>query len=75
MSRVSVTDGTLVGSPVVARKRRRCDGHLAEPHMIDVGDLQVWTALPPGHPDIGNLGWWHAGYCVECWPSSIEVPQ
>lgn len=68
MSRVLATPGVLYGSPRKARKRRRCDGHLTERHWIEVGDLFVWSALPPDHNDIGNIGWWHHAFCLDCTP-------
>lgn len=49
------------------KKRRRCDGHLAERHWIDVGDPIYWSALPP-NSEIGNLRWWHAAFCKDCAP-------
>ena len=67
-SRVTRTHGALYGKPQRTRKRRRCDGHLAEPHWIEKGDLMVWSALPPNHPDICNDGWWHAKFCMACCP-------
>ena len=67
--RVAATPGALYGKPQRARKRRRCDGHMAsEAHWIEIGDLIVWSALPPNHPDVGNIGWWHHGFCVDCAP-------
>ena len=69
MSRVTSTPGALYGT-AVARKRYRCDGHLADGrHWIEVGDTYVASALPPGHPDIGNVGWWHLRLCMECAPA------
>lgn len=73
MSRVRITPGSLVSKPRRAQKRRRCDGHLAERHWIEVGDRFIWTALPPNHSDIGNRGWWHAAYCADCWPETTEA--
>lgn len=69
--RVRKTDGALYGAPRVARKRRRCDGHLTDRHWIEVGDLVVPSALPPDHPDIGNTGWWHHWFCIDCAPESV----
>jgi hypothetical protein len=66
---VGVTPGVLYSPPRPSQKRRRCDGHLADPHWIQPGDLIVWSALPPNHPDIGNAGWWHHVYCMDCAPS------
>ena len=65
--RVTRTPSALYAEPKRARKRRRCSGHLAEPHMIEVGDLIVWSSLPPDS-DIGNEGWWHAAFCADCAP-------
>lgn len=65
---VTATPGALYGKPVTARKRRRCDGHLAdERHWIEPGDRFVWSALPPDS-DIGNPGWWHNALCLACAP-------
>jgi len=67
--RVARTAGALYSDPAKARKRRRCDGHMAsEPHWIEVGDPVVYSALPPDHPDIGNVGWWHSSFCADCAP-------
>lgn len=68
MTRVIATPGVLYGKPQRCKKRRRCDGHMAEPHWIEPGDPIVWSALPPGHSDIGNHGWWHRAYCADCAP-------
>lgn len=65
--RVDKTDGALYRKPRVARKRRRCDGHLTDRHWIEVGDLVVVSALPPDS-DIGNTGWWHHWLCIDCAP-------
>lgn len=68
-TRVMPTPGALYSEPRESRKRRRCDGHLADPHWIEVGDRVVWSALPPENPDIGNTGWWHAAFCSDCAPA------
>lgn len=68
MSRVTATCGALYSEPRRSAKRRRCDGHLADPHWISAGDPVVWSALPPGNGDIGNVGWWHAAFCADCAP-------
>ena len=66
--RVAFTPGSIAGV-VTARKRHRCDGHLRrERHYIEPGEQYVANALPPDHPDIGNLGWWHARFCAACAP-------
>lgn len=68
-ARVARTPGALYGEPQVCRKRRRCDGHLAhEAHWIEPGQTIVWSALPPNHNDVGNVGWWHHAYCANCAP-------
>lgn len=67
--RVARTPGALYADePAIARKRRRCDGHLAEPHWIEPGDPIYHCALPPNHSDIGNTGWWHSTFCADCAP-------
>lgn len=67
--RVAKSFGALYGVRR-ATKRYRCDGHLAsEPHWIAQGALYVVSALPPDDPEIGNVGWWHARFCVECAPA------
>lgn len=71
--RVARSDEALYSKPRHARKRRRCDGHLGDSHWIEPGDLVVWSALPPGSNDIGNIGWWHSAFCAECWPADIEM--
>ena len=66
--RVVRTRGALY-SVAVSAKRRRCDGHMAsERHWIEAGDRYVASALPPDHSDIGNVGWWHHNFCMECAP-------
>lgn len=72
LTRVVSTFGALYGKPQRASKRRRCDGHLTDRHWIESGDLYIWSSLPPNHPDIGNIGWWHHAYCSNCWPESIN---
>ena len=72
--RVLRTHGALYGVAVSAKKRR-CDGHMAsEPHSIEAGDRYVASALPPDHPDIGNVGWWHHNFCMECAPAEYATP-
>lgn len=67
--RVAKTHGALYGA-ARARKRYRCDGHMAsERHWIEAGDLYVASALPPDHPEVSNVGWWHAQFCMECAPA------
>lgn len=67
-ARTSPTPGALYSEPRVSRKRRRCSGHLSDPHWIEVGELVVWSSLPPNDPEIGNEGWWHARFCLACAP-------
>ena len=62
----------LYSKPRVARKRRRCDGHLAPQHYIEPGDLAVRSALPPDS-EIGNTGWWHHTMCMNCTPNTKGV--
>lgn len=69
MSRVSATAGALYSEPRIASNRQRCDGHLADsPHWIEAGEQIVWSALPPGNSEIGNVGWWHSKFCIDCAP-------
>lgn len=68
IQRVARTPGTLYAAPRAAGKRRRCDGHLTDPHWIEVGDQIIWSALPPDTDDIGNPGWWHAAFFAACAP-------
>jgi hypothetical protein len=72
--RTSATPGAIYRAPKVSRRRRRCSGHLAEPHWIEVGDLVVHSSLPPNNPDIGNEGWWHAAFCLDCAPTPTHRP-
>ena len=65
--RVTMTAEALYSPPRMIRKRPRCGCHLAEPHWIEVGELAVWSSLPP-HSEIGNEGWWHAVFCMGCAP-------
>jgi hypothetical protein len=71
--RVSKSPEALYGPPRTLRKRRRCDGHLSDPHMIEAGQQVVWSSLPP-HSDIGNTGWWHAAFCMDCAPAECVIP-
>lgn len=65
--RVTRTPEALYGVRT-ARRRVRCDGHMAdERHWIEPGQEYVASALPPGS-DIGNVGWWHHRYCMDCCP-------
>ncbi len=66
--RVTKTSEALYSPPRTLRKRRRCGGHLAEPHWIEVGEQAVWSSLPP-NSDVGNEGWWHAVFCLDCAPA------
>lgn len=67
--RVSFTPGSIAGV-VTANKRHQCDGHLADvKHYIEPGERYVANALPPGHPDVGNTGWWHFRACKDCCPA------
>lgn len=65
--RVTRTSQALYSPPRTLRKRRRCDGHLADRHFIEAGQQAVWSSLPP-HSEIGNEGWWHAVFCMDCAP-------
>ena len=65
--RVSKTPSALYSQPRTLRKKRRCDGHLSDPHWIEKGEQAVWLSLPPDS-DIGNEGWWHAKFCMDCAP-------
>lgn len=68
-NRVSYACYALYSKPRVCAKRRRCDGHLSPSrHMIEVGDVIVWSSLPPDTSEIGNIGWWHHAYCGHCAP-------
>lgn len=65
--RVARHPQALYSKPRKCARKRRCDGHLTSPHMIEVGDLAVWSALPP-NSDVGNTNWWHAVFCSDCAP-------
>jgi hypothetical protein len=67
MTRVTASPEALYSKPRRCAKSRRCDGHLAERHWINAGDLMVVSALPPDG-EIGNTRWWHHSYCMECAP-------
>ena len=71
MTRVIASSEAIYSALRRARRRRRCDGHLADRHWIEPGDLVVASALPPGSNDIGNERWWHAWYCADCWPEPV----
>lgn len=70
--RVIKTPGVLYGKQQTCRKRRRCDGIAYERHWIEVGRPIVWAALPPGHSEIANDGWWHHAYCEHCAPEEAS---
>lgn len=74
-TRVGATPGTIFAKPRPSRRRRRCQSHLSDEHWIEVGDLQVWSSLPPNNPDIGNAGWWHSVFCMECAPLAAVEPK
>jgi hypothetical protein len=71
--RVSRSPEALYSTPRMLRKRRRCDGHLSDRHMIEAGQSAVWSSLPP-HSDIGNERWWHAVFCIDCAPAECVTP-
>jgi len=72
MTRVGRSNQAMYSQPRESSKRRRCDGHMAERHWIEAGDLMVCSALPPMSNDCGNVGWWHAFYCMECAPEGTS---
>lgn len=71
MTRVVRSSAALYSDPRTLRKRRRCGGHLADPHWIEAGEQAVWSSLPP-NSEIGNEGWWHAVYCMDCCPADCD---
>lgn len=72
-SRVQFTPGSIAGV-VTARRRRVCQSHMAdEQHYIEAGQPYVANALPPHHPEIGNLGWWHLVVCMDCCPVEYDT--
>ena len=71
--RVAKTPEALYSRPRILRKRRRCDGHLSDRHIIEAGEQAVWSSLPP-HSDIGNERWWHAVFCMDCCPAECVTP-
>lgn len=68
MTRVTRSREALYSSPRTLRKRRKCDGHLSDSHWIEAGQQAVWSSLPP-HSEVGNEGWWHAVFCMDCAPA------
>jgi len=62
----------MYSQPRKCIKRRRCSGHMADPHWIEVGDPMVCSALPPMSSDYGNVGWWHSFFCMECAPEAAS---
>ena len=72
-SRVTRTPSALYSNPRTLRKRRRCQGHLSAPHWIERGEQAIWSSLPP-HSEIGNEGWWHAVFCMDCCPIESVIP-
>lgn len=71
--RVAKTHGALYSAPRTLKRRRRCDGHLSDPHWIDVGGKVIWSSLPPDHPEICNDRWMHAKFCMNCAPVEAIV--
>lgn len=71
--RVTKTRTALYSPPRTLRRRRKCDGHLADPHWIEAGQRAVWSSLPPDS-EIGNEGWWHAVFCMDCAPIECVTP-
>lgn len=72
--RVTAGHETLWSKPRRAQRRRRCDGHLTEPHEIEAGALYVVGAIPP-NSEYGNMGWWRMSFCIErCAPEEC-VPE
>lgn len=69
--RVAFTPGSIQGV-LTARKRHICQSHMADRHYIDPGQQYVANALPPDHPDIGNVGWWHLRVCLDCCPAEFD---
>lgn len=63
-----MSQDAIYSRPRRCRKRLVCDGHLAERHYIEAGDLIVRSALPPNSNEVGNVGWWHAAFCIDCAP-------
>jgi hypothetical protein len=71
--RVVFTFGSIAGV-VTARKRYRCDSHLADRHFIEPGQRYVASALPPGDQDICNDRWLHERLCMDCCPIQYAPP-
>lgn len=70
--RVAFTDGSIAGV-VTARKRHRCDSHLAqERHWIEPGDRYAASALPPDNPEVCNTRWLHLRVCLDCCPAEHD---
>lgn len=71
--RVSTTCGSIC-TVKTARRRFRCDGHMAsEQHFIEPGERYVRDDLPPNNPEIGNPTWWHARFCKDCCPERFAA--
>ncbi len=71
-SRVAFTPGSI---PTMKKSRRRfrCDCHLCDDtHHIEPEQRYVYNALPPRHPDIGNVGWWHFRARLDCCPIEYD---
>lgn len=61
-----------LASAVTARRRHRCDGHLAlDRHDIEPGEKYVRAALPP-HSELGNETWWSSKLCLDCAPAAYD---
>ena len=71
--RVTKTHAALYSPPRTLRKRRLCAGHLSDRHWIEAGQQAVWSSLPPDS-EIGNEGWWHAVFCMDCAPIECVIP-
>lgn len=73
MTRTTRSHEALYSKPRKVRKRRRCDGHLADPHWIEAGQEAIYSALPPGG-ELGYERWQHAVFCLDCAPADT-VPD
>lgn len=72
-ARVVITHGAIV-KVTSARRRFRCEGHLADrTHFIEPGERHVRTSLPPDHPEICNDTWWHMRLCLDCAPAKYDT--
>ena len=73
MARVAI-GGAILSPPRRSSKRRRCDGHMAEKHYIEKGEVTYRLSLPPGG-ELGYHNWQNAILCADCAPEPTKQSE